>query len=301
MELIKIKSEIERKYNIKIKKIYRNLSDYYFFTSEDKIYIKFLSNKEVEKLNSAVEISNDIYNKNRLSQTLLITIDKKYISEYKNKKMALLKANKAENIEIDFNNIIDTDEIKNVNVMNKYDLINEWKTEIDNIERKLIEFNKEYPIIMKYINYYIGLGENAIQILSQMSDETRSGEKFLGHNIDENKYNMINFTNPFNYIKTFKEYDLANFLKYEFYNEKISYQEIDKFEKILEQEINKEVFLAIIIFPKEIFDITKKILGENAEEKNIAIYTNKIQKFESFINYIQKYIIKETYIKWLEE
>lgn len=299
--MIKIKSEIERNYNIKIKKIYRKSTDYYFFTSEDKIYIKFLTNSEIEKINSIVKISNEIYSKNKLSQTLLITIDKKYMFEYKNKKIALLKANKAENDEINFNNILETCENKNVNMLNKYDIINEWKNEIDNIERKLIEYNKEYPIVMNHINYYIGLGENAICLLNQASNELDSDKFFLNHNIQENKYSMLNFSNPFNYIRTFREYDLANYLKYEFYNNKINFKEIDRLEKMLDQTINKEAFLAIIIFPKEIFDLTKKILEEHVEEKNILFYTKKIKKLESFINYIQKYIIKKAYIKWLEE
>lgn len=295
-----IKKEIEENYNLKIKKLYKNKKDIYFFVNNKKIYIKEIDKTQENKLNELIKISNELYDKKKHSQTFLINKDREYTIRYKNKKIVLLLANESENTVINFrdveSNII---EIKSNNFP-KYYMLNEWKKNIDKIENKLIDYNKEFPIIMKYANYYIGLAENSIQLLETLKKENFEYD-YLGHANIENKYDCKRLSNPLNYIKTIKLYDMANYFKYKFYSDNIDYDELESIKKYLNDENNKKMFFALMVYQGEVFETMERILAGEEEEKEMSFYIKKINKLEEFLKYIQEKITKIRIITWLEE
>ena len=295
-----IKKELEINYNLKIKKIYKNKDDIYFFVNNKKIYIRKINSSQENKLNELIKISNELYDKKKCSQTFLINKDGEYVLKYKNKKFALLLANEAENKIINFKDIeSNAIQIKS-NDFPKYNIMNEWTTIIDKIENELIDFNKEYPTLMKYINYYIGLAENSIQILETLKKENFQYE-YLGHAILENKYDYKRFSDPFSFIKTIKLYDMANYFKYKFYMNTIDYDELESVKSYLNDEKDKKMFLALIMYQGEFFEMAEKILEGDVDEKEIVQYIKKTNQLEEFIEYIQENVIKEHIITWLEE
>lgn len=224
----------------------------------------------------------------------------KYIFEHKNKKMALLMANNSENIVLSYRDIlIGTIKINDYS-LKKYDIYVEWKNNVDDFETKITEFNKEYPLIMKYANYYIGLAENAIQLLGEIKNISEKG-KYLGRIIEENEYNCKNYMNPFTYVETIKLFDVANYFKYKLYIDEIDYEELEKVKDIIEDEEDKKIFIAIIVYPKEALERMNKILLEQIDEKEMNKYIIKIKKIEDFIKYVQENLLEVNYIKWLEE
>lgn len=298
--MIYIKKEIEENYNIKVDKIYKSKDENYFFVNDKKIYIKRIDKTNEENLNELVKFTNYLYSKNKPTETFLINKQGKYTIEYKNKKIALLIANNAENIVLNYNDIMSgTFKIENY-VIKKYNMYNEWKKIIDDFEKRIVEYNKEYPLIMKYANYYIGLAENAIQLLGETKIKDEK-EKYLGRLTKENKYNYKNYMDPFSYVETLKLYDVANYFKYKLYTDEIDYDELEMVKKNLEDEDDKKIFTSIIVFPIEVFKRMDKIMQGQMEEKTIIEYIKKIKKIEEFMIYIQEKIVDENYIKWLED
>ncbi len=296
--MIYIKNEIEQNYNIKINKIYSNRKEKYFFIGDKKIYIKKIEKEK--KIDNLMQIANDLYNQKKHSETFLINKHGNYTIEYKNKKIALLICHGAENIELSLNDILSgIVEVKGIDI-EEYDIRSEWKKRIDNFELKIMEYNKEFSIIMKYINYYIGMAENAIQLLEK-TEKNESNTVYLGHSILENEYSYRNYVDPLTYVKTLKMYDIANYFKYKFYINGIDYNELEELKYIIKDEQDKRTFLAIIMYPSEVFDRFEKIISLQIDEKTIYSYINKIEKMEEFISYIQEDVIKSEYIKWLKE
>ncbi len=298
--VIDIKNEIEQNYNIKIKKIYSNKKDKYFFINDKKVYIKNIDSEQEKIINELVNFTNELYMKKKNTETFLINVHGKYVMEYKNKKIALLISNNAENIELNFNDIQSQLNEKLNMGLTKYNIYKEWVKSIDDFEMKIIEYNKEFPKIMKYANYYIGLAENAIQLLEE-TEYNEEKNNYFGHLISENEYSYKNYTNPFSYIKTTRLYDVANYFKYKFYVDNIDYEELERVKKIIENENDKKIFLSLIIYPSEVIEKMKKIMSLELEENKLYAYLKKIKRLEEFIVYIQNNILEVKYIKWLEE
>lgn len=249
-------------------------------------------------VNNLVELSNTMYNEKKPTETFLLSNNGKYVIDYKNKKMALLMMNDAENIELDYLSIINNMIKVDKNEIRKYNAYNEWKEKVDMLENKIIEYNKEYSMIMKYVNYNIGLAENAIQLIKETDF---SDSKYLGHLLPENIYEYKNYANPLLYVETMKMFDIASYFRYCFYNNRINYDELEKAKLLLDNENDKKQFLAIIMYPREIIEKIENILNEKEEEKKVNKYFLKMDRFEKFIAYIQYNIINANYIKWLED
>ncbi len=296
--MICIKNQIETNYNIKINKIYVDGTKKYFFINDKKIYIKVIKNKDETNISELVKLTNELYVKNKHTQTFLMNDKGKYTIDYKNEKLALLMVNEAENIELNYNDIL----AGTINVTNEllkvYNIYEEWTKKVDSFEKMIMEYNKEYPLIMKYANYYIGLAENAIQLLAN-TNYSNEDMNYLGHIIEENNYSYINYSNPFNYIKTSKLYDQANYFKYKIYDNKIDYEELEQIKNNLKLEKDKKIFLSLIIFPSEIIEKMINILLNEEKENDLEKYIKKIKDIEKIIKYIQENIINLECLKWL--
>ncbi len=296
--MICIKNQIETNYNIKINKIYVDGTKKYFFINDKKIYIKVIKNKDETNISELVKLTNELYVKNKHTQTFLMNDKGKYTIDYKNEKLALLMVNEAENIELNYNDIL----AGTINVTNEllkvYNIYEEWTKKVDSFEKMIMEYNKEYPLIMKYANYYIGLAENAIQLLAN-TNYSNEDMNYLGHIIEENNYSYINYSNPFNYIKTSKLYDQANYFKYKIYDNKIDYEELEQIKNNLKLEKDKKIFLSLIIFPSEIIEKMISILLNEEKENDLEKYIKKIKDIEKIIKYIQENIINLECLKWL--
>ncbi len=149
-------------YNIKVDKIYCKDDKYYFFIYNTKIYIVNVTDK-LKYLEEIFRISNKLYNNKVYVNTILLTKDKKIYCEKDDKKYSLIKENSIEK-DIKLNDLFPFFNIK-TNLEN-VNLIDEWENEVDKIEKEIIEYNKEFPLVQECINYYIGMAENAISLLS---------------------------------------------------------------------------------------------------------------------------------------
>ena len=232
-------------YNIKIDKIYNNYDEKYFFINDIKIYIKEYVG-DTNYLDTLVELTNNLYYNNIKVNTFILNNENKYYTRKDNKYIALLKVNTFE-YDINIKNILKFHNIKNK--LPEYNILNEWKEEVDTIEKQLIEYNQEYPLIQNSINYFIGLAENAIALLSKYEKEIINNNDSIGHKFGYKMYNSYKLGDPFNFIKVNKMYDLANFIKYKFYIKIINYDEITNI-----------INIALIVIGAGVVVIKKKVI-----------------------------------------
>ena len=292
-----MKNYIFKYYGIKIDKIYEKNDRKYFFINNNKYYV-IESNKDEMYINMLAELTNKLFINNILAYTFILNKENKYYSIRNKNKICILKVNELEN------DLLFKDLIKFQMVMSNlpdYDIISEWENIIDTIEKEIIEYNKEFPLIRNSINYFIGLGENAIELLNTYNSDIKKNNDSIGHIVENGEFNL---NNPFLFIKTNRMYDISNYIKYKFYNNKIDYSEIERILEMINSDYERIFLFASLLYPSFYFDTLKEIINNKVPEKNIKKYIDKAKDYKNLLVYIQrifKNVNEICLINWISE
>ena len=293
-----MKNFIKKNYNLNPKKIYKKNNQYFFFSNSEKIYI-IKTKKDKDELNKLFQLSNELYKYNVPVMTFILNNNGEYLCKKDSDSIILLKNNTIndnENITLDdiFKYNINTDIIK------EYNIVSEWEKNIDDLENEMTEYNKEFPTIQNSLDYFIGLSENAIQLIKNIKIINNS----LGHNLYLNEYNKDNYNNPLNIIKTNRMYDISKYLKYKFYFDVINYDELYYVIKNNINDIDNLIFFfSAMLYQDDYFECVKNILNGISEEKELLIYIKNINKYEELLKYIKDNLHNIKYIEditWLD-
>ena len=275
-----MKNFIKANYNMYPNKIYKKNNIYFFFSENEKIII-IKTNKDNKYLDNLVKISNQIYNNGILVSTFILNNNNEYYTKKDNDYIVLLKYNDVNVDDLNIKDIIKYNINDELN-LEKLDLVKEMEKKIDTLESEMTEYNKEYPIIQESLNYFIGLSENAIQMLKNININNNS----LAHNIEVDKFNIYELNNPFNLIVSNKMYDVALYFKYKFYNDYIDYDELYNI-LINNKKEDLICFYALMLYQKEYFDDVKQVLLNKKDEKTLLNYINNINKYKELLKYIK--------------
>ena len=272
-------------YDIEVDNIYVENGNYYFFVNNTKIYVIYLDNEKL--LDELFKITNELYLRNIMVNTFIINNKGFLCTERDNKKVALLKVNNIEDA-IDINDILLFNNI-GCNLPN-YNILDEWKYEVDSIEKEIIEYNKEYQLLQKSINYFLGLAENAIQLLSNYKKNVESSCDSIGH-LFKDYSNNVNIYYPFSFIKVNKMYDVANYIKREFFDGILSYEKLDYyFEGLAKTSFDKVYLFSCLMYPNMFFNCVKGILYQINNEGKIKKYIDNIKRYEELLRYCKVYL-----------
>lgn len=243
---------IKNSYDINIKKIYK---DFFYYMNEK---IKIIKLKEIPiNINNKINILKD----KRISQ-IVLTKNKEYFTKYKNEYIILLKINDLDNnIDLEYINIFNIE-----NNLEEKNIIEEYEKQIDELESKIKEIHKDY---------YIGLAEISVSILN---DNIGIKESAIGHNISFDKISKEELNNPLNFIKIDKMYNMANYIKYKFFNDELNIEELKQIIKKIKDEKEYKRFIAHMLYPNYYFesnDKEKVIKKHKKYEKMILMITEK--------------------------
>lgn len=277
-----MKNMISENYNLFPEKIYKKDNEIYFFVNDDKYVMReYVKKSGIDEL---LQLSNEMYEKTKGNSSVLIPgVGNNYVYEYKRKKYILIKVNSIErNILLD--DIIYLTRSKSDNDSTTKNL-EKYKKQIDDIETKLLEFNKEYPKIQQSIDYFIGLSENGIQLLGKLSREEKNQNEGTIiakiENIDE--YNNEELNNPLNMEKNDYELALANYIKYRIYLLHVDYDEMENIFR--NDKINHLKLYAYLLYQNYYLSDIVKITRNKKEEKIIKKYIDNRKKYLDFLLY----------------
>ena len=76
----------------------------------------------------------------------------------------------------------------------------------------------KYPYIYNTVDYYIGLGENAITYMKELNDNINSSSLSITHRRIGVNSTMFDLYNPLNLIIDYKVRDVSEYLKDAFFN-----------------------------------------------------------------------------------
>ena len=262
-----MKNFILLNYNIEVDKIY---SDKYFFVNDEKIYI-IRTNKKDKEIDYLASLSNELFLNGIKVNTFIINNEKKYFTKKDNINIVLLRVNEYEN---DFN-INDIIRFQNINSdLENVNIIDKWSKTIDDLENELVDYNEEYQLIQNSIDYFIGMGENAISLLNNHKDKIVNDS--IGHMINYKVFNKCILNNPFNFIKINKMYDIANYIKYKLLTNRVDYDEIDIIINN-NSDIENIYLFSCMMFPNIYFDLVNNIIKENETEETLNKIINIIK------------------------
>lgn len=304
-----MKRIIEYFYNIKIPELYQDNNIYYFFLGITKYYLCTL-NRPIDDLETLKQLCLELKAKNVITYDFVLNIEGKIFTSYNNVNYVLLKSPKYENQKITYNDInyimLNTYDIKIDKKLLRNDWINLWCEKIDYYEYQISELSRKYKILHNTIDYYIGLGENAISYLVNNKEKNNEERFVLSHKRIKTSFNSFGFYNPLSYIIDSRVRDTTEYIKDAFFNDMIGINEVKNIITYNNYNYDEYVlFIARLLFPSYYFDVYDEIINNNLDENNIMKIVNKSDDYERFLSQIINYILSNNImieqIDWLKK
>lgn len=286
-----MKNIIEFYYNIRIDTLHSK-NDYYFFSINNRDFIlkpyyrdeRTASNsyKLSSILSERINIDNIIPNKYNSPVTVIENTPYILLLNRSKNIISLPVISNISNVRIDnINNIKDLER-------NNWETL--WANKIDYYEIQISENYKRYPLIRESFDYFIGMGENAISYLVNTKKEVKPtiyDNKVPSHN---NLYNSL--FDPSNMILDHKSRDLAEYIKYSFWNNNDDiFKELDDYFKYNVYSVyGIRVLFSRILYPSFYFDMYDDIISGKKDEKEINRIINRINEYEYFLYNIYLYL-----------
>ena len=173
--------------------------------------------------------------------------------------------------------------------------VNLWETHIDYIENTIVDNYSKYDNLSNIVSYYIGLGENAIELLN-ISD-IKNVDKYITHKRVKYNMNLTELYNPLLVVIDTRVRDLAEYIKSEFFNTNISFDDI--YNQILAFNLNSDEYILLfsrLLYPSYFFDLCDDAINGHYDESKLESIVNKVDEYERLLRYIYIRIKKTTYI-----
>ena len=292
---------IEYFYNIKVDKIIYE-KGYYSFSYKNNLYKLYIYNENMD-IDSLYKINKSMLNSTLVSE-IILNKNNEIISVNNNIAYILIKiyVNVKKNILLEEINFISNSlEGKNINI-NWGKL---WEDKIDYLEDLIGENGKKYPIMVDSFNYFVGMAENAISYYNSIVFDsnykiTISHKKIRLDDTIEALYN------PLNIIFDFRVRDVAEYIKFSFFNNNTNiFNEIKIYLKNNYLSLTEvKLLVSRLLYPSFYFDMYDDIMIDEKEEKILTFILSKLNDYEIYLKKViellaKNYDIEE--IMWIKK
>lgn len=287
-------------YNLYPTNIEKKDSNYYFEYNSTMYVFKLYDRPE-----SDIQAIYDLNKKMILVDKIILNKDENVITSIDDKKYILLeKVFSEDNVTLkDICYLNNTSiNIKCSELLNRMNWVSLWESKNDYIESQLQEINKKYNNLTKYVNYYIGISENACLY-------TKKALSINGITLSCVCHKRINpdLYDPLDFIYDYRVRDAAEYIKTSFFNDKDSMLLVKEyFDNNYLSYKEALLFYARLLYPSYFFDLYEDIINESLDENLINKIIIKAEKYELFLSHTEKYIssLYNSYIpllNWLKK
>ena len=300
-----MKNALKYYYNLEPNEIHQFNNIYKFHISNTK-YMLCPYNRNIEDIREIYNIYLLISNLGIYCHKIITNINNEIITNINNQIYILLI------IQIE-NRIINIDDILyllNVNInINEYtkikrmDWLTLWTEKIDYIEYQISQFGKKYPILRESSDYYIGITENCISLIS--NNNLLPKMYSISHDRISIDMTTEEFYNPINFIIDIKVRNISEYIKSSVKNINSAYNLI--LYSIYNGNLTAEEIMLMfirIMYPSEYFDEYEKIISNDSNEKTLEQIISNVNEYEDMIRQIYhfiKTIINIPEIEWLKK
>ena len=292
-----MKNKIEYYYKLINISLYEKNHKYMFYYNGNR-YMYFICNRNINELNEIYMLlsGNNKYHK------IVLNINKEVLTFIDNKPYILVQLHNYHDKELI--NIKDFCFFQKIDV-NKYSFLNRgdwynlWCKKIDYIIYQRKHINQKYLILDQYLDYYIGLSENAISYFKDTITKLKpsnNDQYVLTHRRISSMY-KLDFYNVDNLIIDHPSRNISEYFKYIFFYDEVDYSLVSLIIKNLNfSSYGYRLLFCRMLFPSYFFDIYESIVNDKIDEKKIDRLVLKVNDYERFLSFIYQEINKKTKI-----
>ena len=265
----------------------------YYFNINNNSYIFTIYNRPLNECSSIYNLYNELLKRKIFTNDIVLNKNNQIITMVNNVPYVLLKDNTI-NKRINMNDILylqnNSINIYNDKLLFRNNWITLWEIKIDYYESRLKEIDNKYPLLSNTLDYYIGLGENAISYL--VNNNIKVNDLVLSHKRIKMDDSSFEFYNPFNYILDSRVRDFSEYIKSLFFKDMITFENFEGYLNI--SNFNKDEYILLIsrlLYPSYYFDLFDDIVNNNEDENIIKNVINKNNDYILFLKNTFYYII----------
>lgn len=254
----------------------------------DSEYLLVEYNDSLDKLEDIYKLSMYMLNMQIPCHQIILNINNSIVTYINNIPYILMKiyvssqSINLKNILMFQNFVVDSSNFKYL-ISNEW--YNMWTKKIDYLEYQISQIGKKYPIIRDSFNYYVGLAENSISLLSELGGY--KDNFFISHKRISFNENIKELYNPLNLIIDSKSRDVSEYIKSKFFFDK--YSIYDAINDIRLANLNGKqylLFFSRLLFPSYYFDAYEDIISNKKDEKIINRIVLKSNEYSFFLKEI---------------
>ena len=292
-------------YNLYPINLYQN-QKMYKFTVDNKDYFFVPYKRDINNLELIYKLHEILNQYNIYCHKIVLNINNEISTNINNKSYVLLESKLINDEPINLKNIfyyqIVTPNLHLENIISPRKWRDLWINKVDYFEYQVLSYKKKYPLVSITSSYYIGLAENAIQLLY---NQPEINDYCISHHRILNDYTLFDLYNPLEFIIDKSTRDITEFFKIKFFNDELKFEDIFNYINInLKNNEDAIFFLSRMIYPSYYFDLCEKIIYENINENELSIVLDRANNYEKFLKKIY-HILSDTFIipniEWLKE
>lgn len=276
------------------------------FSIDNTDYCLLQYNYDEKNLNNIFEIHNLLRQYNIYCHQIVKNNYQELITNISNKNYVLLKLSKFNDEKLSINSVLyypyTTSRLHLEKIYTWNNWRNLWIEKVDYFEYQVSNFKKKYPLIQHTSNYYIGMAENAIQLLLNLENEL---ELCISHRRIKKDYTLFDLYNPLEFIIDLKVRDVVEYFKERFFYDEVNFEDIEYYINNNLFNTNEAIlFFSRFLYPSYYFDVCNEIIYDNVDEKKLFEIISKIEDYEHFLKNIfytlkSKFEIPE--IEWIKK
>lgn len=270
-------------FNINTKEV-KKINDNYYFNYAYNNYVVQIYNRDIEEAIEIYYLNLELLSNGFIGYEIILTKDNDVLFLYEGVYYILMKFPNIKNRIITYEDVINFNYIPNTmfKKLDKSNWVITWSNKIDFIEYQFDQVRNRYSIIDDSIDYFIGIWENAI---SYYNDNNINSERCVCHKRVSTNMDLLDFTNPLNFVIDYKERDLGEYLKSFVISKNYSNASLDRMINFSDRD-SVVLVISRILFPSYYFDLYEDIILGNKDEHELNDVISKRNNVLYLINYI---------------
>lgn len=300
-----MKNAINYFYNFNIGNLRMIGDDYYFNYKTKNFKFQYLT-EEYYDYNMILKLNNLMLKNNKSFYQIIFNKTNEIITQINNKRYVLLLENFNSDRVFDLFDVLNTNITVNSN--NKIEWIKLWEKKIDYFEMYLNHNKGRYLNLNKFVNYFIGMGENAILYAKNALNDTipkLCDKNVISHkriNLDSSYKDLYN---PLFLVIDHPSRDISEYFKEIYFKDSLQVLKINEYlEQISFSEYGVRLLIARMLFPSFFFDNFEKLVDSKINDVEITRVIDKMCGYEKYIFKILKMLSKKynvPEIEWLKK
>ena len=288
-----MKNIITYYYQLYPEKIYQTEGYYYFFIN-DLRYIIVKCNESINEIIQIYNMSINMLKNNIYVHQIMLNNQNSPITIYRNCGYILLKT-KYYKVDKNIENITKFSPV--IAASKKIEWGELWSKKNDYLEFQIKYLGQDHEIIRNSFNYYIGLGENAIELINIL------GKEECPHVYAHKRINTEDIYNPLNIIIDLKARDPAEYFKDQFFKHKDIKKEMNYYLNTISNSFDFITFFSRMLYPTYYFDMFEEIITNRKKDEELIKIIQKKDSYEKLRREIyqkNKKNMNNIIIEWLE-